>query len=583
MPMTRHRPHRQESSTSSADGPQRVADAGLHPGFGSAARLEPSRIGGSRLGRTLGTGPTWTAISTMSGRSSDREPVLLRPSGGAPAVLARGVASVLTALDHRHVLAVIDLAEADDGGWCLFVERLGGGNLPDLLRRRVTIAPGEAVTILAPLVDALRHAHDRGVVHGSVTAADIRFDRSGRPVLCGWGRASADAPTDPGADWRCLAAVIDAVLPAAGAEPDQTRGEQTSTAWVAEMGDVLTPEEFATAFEERVFGLARPLPVLLDADPAEVSRAAIESRGFGVPQAAHDTGRRDRRVPRTGASGRAVPASFMRLAAGVRAGCASIVRGRHDGGRPDQDARLDAECSDGRRHEPRTSSRAAAGGSEAVDAPRRSARRRVSRTRRRAVLLGVSVAVVISTAIVLALPDAGSSSAQQRPSGADASPSPTATASGPQDAGAPAGSGESDAAAPDGLVPGGSQTPGAGSLGAEDALKGDDPLAATVELLRRRSACLAAADAACLGTLSEPGSAADEADREAVAGPAEGRRAVDVEAGSVSLVGRQGDAAVCSGTAVPPAGTTERQPVTILVMRTETGWRLRELFGYGSS
>ena len=63
--------------------------------------------------------------------------------------------------------------------------------LGELLRRRESIAPGEAVTILAPLVDAVRAAHLAGISHGGIAATAVSFAADGRPVLAGWSQAVA--------------------------------------------------------------------------------------------------------------------------------------------------------------------------------------------------------------------------------------------------------------------------------------------------------------------------------------------------------------------------------------------------------
>lgn len=102
-------------------------------------------------------------------------------------------------------------------------------------------------------------------------------------------------------------------------------------------------------------------------------------------------------------------------------------------------------------------------------------------------------------------------------------------------------------------------------------LAGDDPMPAAVVLAAGRDACRAAGSAECLGGVLEPGSALLEADTAALGTPAEPTLAAHQPgaAGAVpeGAAQRIGDAAMVSF-----------PPVTLLLLRVEGEWRLRDVF-----
>ncbi|MET1016213.1 MAG: hypothetical protein ABWX76_05310 [Leifsonia flava] len=108
------------------------------------------------------------------------------------------------------------------------------------------------------------------------------------------------------------------------------------------------------------------------------------------------------------------------------------------------------------------------------------------------------------------------------------------------------------------------------------AVAGEDAAAAAAALLELRGRCAVHAEPSCVGLFAEAGSAIDDADRHAFGSrPAGGMLLVEPDSRErVELVQAYGDAVLTR--AVPSNG--ERQPVLVLVVRTDTGWRLRDLF-----
>lgn len=511
--------------------------------------LDPQPLlAGRRLVRRLGTGRRWSAYSTVlrdDGLAPDGMSGPGRPALAADAVLLRARAdaaerglwrraAVLSRLDHPHILRLLDVAEDASGLPCLLVERLSGGTLAELLRRRETMAPGEAVTILAPIVDAVRAAHLVGIAHGDVTPMAVVFAADGRPVLSGWSEARTvegavrrGGGTLPGqpefvADWVGVGRLVDNVLRATSV------GESTAVSdWIAEAAPGLADHELSNRLQQRIHGLARPLPVLLDreADPPISAAAAVRSSA--------DAGQR----PQIPTTRRAAAAERRQRGTGRRG------RARTRGRRPD-DHRL--------------------GGATTTTAiPEGTTRYTVLARRPRLLLgaIGACAVLVVGTMILLpseraeTLPEPASFIEPPRPEQTNGSaneaapydPAPTEAVLEPESA--------------------------------PDVVLGADPIPAAIELSARRERCRGeqASTSDCILDYAEQGSAFHDTES---TGPTLG----PIDTTGLELIDRQGDAAVLRGLTLAidgAGGDEERQPVTLLMVRGETGWRLREIFTAG--
>ena len=129
-------------------------------------------VGGYRLVRKLGAGER---AEIHLGHAGSREPPtgdriaaikIFRPSTDEMSV-DREIEALARA-SSRHLLELKDLATGRDGRPCLILPRLGSGNLGRLLAVRDDLEAGEAVSILVPLVEAVRELHRVGVAHGAV-------------------------------------------------------------------------------------------------------------------------------------------------------------------------------------------------------------------------------------------------------------------------------------------------------------------------------------------------------------------------------------------------------------------------------
>lgn len=109
-------------------------------------------------------------------------------AGPAEVVSLRAEAELLAALDHPHLLRVLDVV-VDPPGVALVLPYLCGGSLRDLLDDRGALSPGELVALLAPVADAAGSLHRRGLVHGDLKPDNVLLTSDGDPVLADVGVA----------------------------------------------------------------------------------------------------------------------------------------------------------------------------------------------------------------------------------------------------------------------------------------------------------------------------------------------------------------------------------------------------------
>ncbi len=114
---------------------------------------------------------------------------LFDPTDAARADREAGLAQLV---DHPHILRVLQTVTGPSGVG-LVLPWASGGNLSELLAARRRLPWPEVLTVLIPLADALAAAHERDVVHGDVSAANVLFDGGGRPMLADLGAARAAA------------------------------------------------------------------------------------------------------------------------------------------------------------------------------------------------------------------------------------------------------------------------------------------------------------------------------------------------------------------------------------------------------
>ncbi|HEY4244913.1 MAG TPA: serine/threonine-protein kinase [Kofleriaceae bacterium] len=188
---------------------------------------------GAELGRG-GMGRVVEAFDTQLGRTVALKEVLPR---GGESIARRFVREVqLTArLEHPSIVPLYDFGETEDGRPFYVMRRVTGQPLDELIGG--TVGLNERLVLLPNVlaaIDAIAHAHRRGVIHRDLKPANILLGGQGETVVIDWGLAKvigeADDPAlalgDFGAS-ESLQTQIGAVFGTPGfMAPEQARGEE---------------------------------------------------------------------------------------------------------------------------------------------------------------------------------------------------------------------------------------------------------------------------------------------------------------------------------------------------------------------
>lgn len=483
-------------------------------------------IGGYRLVRRLGVGER--AEVFLGHSDSERAP---QGNTAAIKVYREGVeqrsidreVEVLAGTRSRHLLSLSDLATSSDGRQCLVLPRLGGGGLARLLADRPTLGAGEVVTILAPLCEAIADLHERQSTHGRVRPGSIFFDGEGAPVLACFGRASTFGAED-GEHGRMRRATIAELLAEPSVAEDLGELRSLATALVSRAARDAPTERG----EELLAWLDAPERV----SESETFARELGARLFELARAAPVDIRPA--PPTTLSSMHGTNTSAYR-----RSGVAEVTTATNVQVRSTAVSRLHAalvrrgkgtlaRCVDGD-----VSSRALAV----------RVKTKLALVRKRFwVIAGIGIAAVI-LAIVLV------------PSGAGAEvDAPATTAPGPR--------------------PTAASTHAAGGKTTDEAAAQDDPIATAKTLLRNREECLRTLSVACLDSVDQQGASASDDDSYLIRSLQEGSAqsaGAPLAMAEITLTQRLGDSALLQ--VAPPAGA---EPLAILLVKTESGWRIRD-------
>ncbi|MGH9259520.1 MAG: serine/threonine-protein kinase, partial [Acidimicrobiales bacterium] len=148
-------------------------------------------VGDYHLEHQIGAGASGTVWKAQRRGPVGRVVALKRLRAGSGAddlARIRREATVLTELDHPHIVRVLEVIH-DGDGVALAMQFAPGGSLDDLLAERGRLPAGQVVAVAAPVADALASAHRRGVLHGDVKPANVLFTSDGEPLLTDFGVA----------------------------------------------------------------------------------------------------------------------------------------------------------------------------------------------------------------------------------------------------------------------------------------------------------------------------------------------------------------------------------------------------------
>lgn len=95
-------------------------------------------------------------------------------------------ARTVAKLRHENVVSALDAGEYD-GTYYFVMEFVEGRNLADILNERGSLPARQAAKIVAQIGEALRHAHQAGLVHRDVKPGNVLVSESGVAKLCDLG------------------------------------------------------------------------------------------------------------------------------------------------------------------------------------------------------------------------------------------------------------------------------------------------------------------------------------------------------------------------------------------------------------
>jgi eukaryotic-like serine/threonine-protein kinase len=479
-------------------------------------------IGGYRLIRRLHSG---SDVVTWLARGDDDVVALRLFSGTAPDARIDAEIGALERLSSAHVPRLLDVATSRDGRPVPVLSAVLGSSLREVLYRCNELRAGHVTTVLAPLAALVTEAHEVGVTLGRVNEDSIRVTSSGTPVFVGIGRLCVSAPLperfrrqEPAmmTDREELRALVEGL---AGRLIDPERRALLEA--VTDTGD--SP----SALELALFDVADPLP-LSDEPVLATQRSASPSfreAGRAVTTATASSpvvvARRDRAHPKQDPSRR-----LSRIASdlGLPQGLLSPI--------DDLIARFPRRDDRGRR----------------AKAPV------VARPRRSVVVAGVAGALAVTLAIAL-------SAGSRHPIAA----SPT-TASTP----APSTGADQIAPPPEESLP----VNGRATRSLPESIVDPQPTQWSPlvgELISRWRDCLEGADASCVDAVAYPGStAATQLVHDRAIG-------ADGEPGHPWFAGEAEPLVVdrLGGAALVDLLDAESRTASLLVMRSEAGWRIR--------
>ncbi len=192
----------------------------------------PERVGPYRIVRELGRGGMGRVFLAEEETEDFKRAVALkvidRPAFDDDAVRRfRDEVRILSSLEHPGIARFLAGGRAPDGTWFLALELVEGEDLLTWARAR-ELDVRARVALFVTVLDAVRFAHARGVVHRDLKPGHLLIDRDGRPRLLDFGISKL---VDP--DTRqslALTRTESRALTPAYASPEQFRGEPVTTA-----------------------------------------------------------------------------------------------------------------------------------------------------------------------------------------------------------------------------------------------------------------------------------------------------------------------------------------------------------------
>src|SRR5215216_2498020 len=122
------------------------------------------------------------ALKVMSGRYASDEEFVER---------FKREAQSAAALSHLNIVSIFDRGASEDGTYYIAMEYLSGGTLKDRILKRGAFPTHTAAGVALQIAEALRAAHERGVIHRDIKPHNILITESGDVKVTDFGIARA--------------------------------------------------------------------------------------------------------------------------------------------------------------------------------------------------------------------------------------------------------------------------------------------------------------------------------------------------------------------------------------------------------
>lgn len=153
--------------------------------------LQPGdRIGPLRVERALGAGGMGEVWLARDERLERLVAIKLLPAESSLDPAARGrmlrEARAASALKHPGIVTVHDIGDHENRAY-IVMEYVEGETFDQLVKRRGSLPPPEAVELVAQVADAVAVAHTAGILHRDLKAQNLMLDEAGRVKVLDFG------------------------------------------------------------------------------------------------------------------------------------------------------------------------------------------------------------------------------------------------------------------------------------------------------------------------------------------------------------------------------------------------------------
>ena len=104
-------------------------------------------------------------------------------------------AKIMGRMSHPAIVPVYDFGETSEGQFFFVMEFIDGTDVSKMIQQQGRLPPEHALAITAHVCDALKYAHDHGVIHRDVKPANVLINMEGAVKVADFGLAKMDDPS----------------------------------------------------------------------------------------------------------------------------------------------------------------------------------------------------------------------------------------------------------------------------------------------------------------------------------------------------------------------------------------------------